>query len=420
MWAKIKWLFPGLKLKRWIFLCILGGVLSLSSGINFFLHKIYLLRIIDIIVFILGIIMLIVGLKSFIKSMLEVVAPTKQGQIIETIYSQRLLDKGPRIVAIGGGTGLSNLLLGIKEYTRNLSAIVTVADEGGSSGRLRKEFDILPPGDIRNCLVSLADASELMRSLFQYRFSKGEGFEGHSLGNLFITAMREVTGSFDTAIKESSRILAIRGRVLPASLDKIRLRAQFIDGSFVEGEESIPKKGMAIKRVSLIPEDPKANPEAVEAIKNADVIIIGPGSLYTSILPNLLIRELREAIEMSPVLKIYVCNVMTQHGETDGFTGFKHLMVLVEHTSSRIVNCCILNSEASDTGKLARYAKENSFPVIPDREKLNNEGYWVIEDDLISREEYIRHDPAKLAKRIIQSYYTWKSNPQIRRRYRSG
>lgn len=406
---KFTWLSPGLKLKRWIMLSLLGMALCIYSALKYSStttddRNVYVALLV------LGGLLLFEGVRAFVTSMVEAVAPSKRGQIMDMIYHKRYLEKGPKVVVIGGGTGLSTMLSGIKYYSRNVTAIVTVADDGGSSGRLRREFDILPPGDIRNCLAALADDSDLMTKLFRYRFEKGEGVAGHSFGNLFITAMTEVTGSFDTAIEESSKILAIRGTVLPASLDPIRLKAEFFDGSSVEGETAIPEKGLPIKELSLLPENARANQEAIDAINEAELIVVGPGSLYTSVLPNLLIDEIREAVEESAACKIYASNIMTQHGETDSFTASKHVKVLQEHTSDKIVSHCIINHAACDTETLLKYAQQHSFPVIPDKEKIETLGVKVVVADLISEAEYIRHDPEKLAKIIFDTFAVWKKN----------
>lgn len=402
------WLSPGLKLKRWIMLCLFGVLVCVYSAVKFPASVSSFQATLYFISGLAGCLLLVEGVRSLITSMIDVVAPGRRGKIIDAIYNQRFLDKGPKIVVLGGGTGLSTMLAGIKYYSRNVTAIVTVADDGGSSGRLRREFDILPPGDIRNCLAALADDSDLMKKLFQYRFDKGEGVSGHSFGNLFITAMKEVTGSFDTAIEESSKILAIRGRVLPASLDALRIKAEFFDGSVVEGETAIPETRKPIKELSLMPSDAKANLEAIEAIREADLIVIGPGSLYTSVLPNLLIGDIRKAVEDSLACKVYVCNIMTQHGESDGYTASKHLKVLIDHTSDKIVNCCIINHAACDTATLLKYAKQHSFPVIPDKEKIERLNCTAMVSDLINESEYIRHDPEKLTKVIMDTFALWK------------
>jgi uncharacterized cofD-like protein len=403
-------LTPGLKLKRWIAACFAGLAVSFLAVSRFTVASDPFEKNMLLVAIVLGLAIAVEGIRSLIASLLEAVAPGQRAPIIDTIYQERLLDKGPKIVAIGGGTGLSTMLSGIKNVSRNVTAIVTVADDGGSSGRLRRDFDILPPGDLRNCIAALADETDLMRKLFQYRFDKGEGVAGHSFGNLFITAMREITGSFDAAIKESSKILAIRGRVLPASLESLHIKAEFYDGSFVEGEAAIPEKHMPIKRLMLVPDNATANPEAVQAIKEADLVIIGPGSVYTSVLPNLLIDGIRQALEESSAFKVYICNIMTQHGETDGYTASKHMKVLVEHASTKVFSHCVVNHAACDTATLLKYAKEHSFPVIPDKERIEQMGLSVVVGDLICEDKYIRHDPAKLAKVIAEAFGEWKKN----------
>ncbi|UCC94296.1 MAG: uridine diphosphate-N-acetylglucosamine-binding protein YvcK, partial [Candidatus Omnitrophota bacterium] len=244
----------------------------------------------------------------------------------------------------------------------------------------------------------------LMRDLFQYRFKEGDGIKGHSFGNLFITALTEVTGSFEDAVEESSRVLAIRGRVLPASLEKIRLKAQYSDGTVREGEDKIPDEGKPIKRVYLIPHDVSPNPEAIEAIREAELIILGPGSLFTSIIPNLLIHQIGEEVAKSNVMKLYICNVMTQYGETDGFTAADHLESLIAHSKKNIVSCCLVNSGRLEYRLLFRYAQEKSFPVIFDRERLRKMGVLVFEADVVSRSDYLRHDSKNTAKDIINIF----------------
>ncbi len=346
----------------------------------------------------------IFGAVYLIKSFLEVIYPDDDKNLLDIIYEKRFLARGPKIVAIGGGTGLSTILEGLKDYTSNISAIVTVADEGGSSGRLREELGMLPPGDIRNCLVSLAEAPKLMRNLFQYRFTEGDGIKGHSFGNLFIAAMTQVTGSFEDAIKASSRILAIRGRVMPSSLDKIRLKAEYKDGSIKEGEDKISNGTEPVKRVCLDSPNAQANPEAIEAIREADMIILGPGSLFTSIIPNLLIKQITEEIVKRNVLKLYICNVMTQHGETDGFTAADHLEALLSHAGKNVMNYCMVNSGRLDYNLLLRYSQDKSFPVIFDRERLRKLGAIVFEGDVVSRSDYLHHDYEKTAKVIMDIY----------------
>jgi len=403
-----RWLYPGLKIKRWVFFIFLSLIIILLSSPHIKDNN-FIVKIASIVSFIIGIFVLFISILFLLKSFFEVIYPYERKDLIDIIYEKRLLSKGPKIVAIGGGTGLSTILRGLKEYTLNISAIVAVADEGGSSGRLRQEFGILPPGDIRNCLVALAEADKLMQDLFQYRFKEGDGIKGHSFGNLFITAMTQITGSFKDAVEESSRVLAIRGRVIPSSLEKIRLKAEYTDGTFREGEDKISDETKTIKRVYLIPQDARPNPEAIEAIRNADLIILGPGSLFTSIIPNLLIKEISEEIAKKNVLKIYICNVMTQHGETDGFTASDHLSMLISHSKKEVVNCCLVNSGRLEYNLLLKYSYDKSFPVIFDRDKLKKIGVLVFEADVVSKTNYLHHDFLKTAKEIINIYRNYKN-----------
>lgn len=400
----IRWLYPGLKIKRWIILLLAGIFLILISSHLISREKAFMPLIIYRALFTAGIGSFIFGSIYLIKSFLEVIYPGEDKNLLDIIYEKRFLSKGPKIVAIGGGTGLSTILEGLKEYTSNISAIVTVADEGGSSGRLREELGMLPPGDIRNCLVSLAEASKLMRDLFQYRFTEGDGIKGHSFGNLFIAAMTQVTGSFEDAVKASSRVLAIRGRVVPSSLDKIRIKAEYNDGSVKAGEDKISDGTEPVKKLYLDPPDAHANPEAIEAIREADMIILGPGSLFTSIIPNLIIKQIMEEIIKRNVPKLYVCNVMTQHGETDGFTAADHLEALLAHSKKNIMNYCLVNSGRLDYNLLLRYSQDKSFPVIFDRERLRKLGAAVFEGDVVSRSDYLHHDYEKTAKVIMDIY----------------
>jgi uncharacterized cofD-like protein len=400
----IRWFYPGLKIKRWIGLLLLGIFLLLISSHLLSREKAFIPIIIYRALSGLGIIFFIVGTIYLIKSFFEVIYPDEEKDLLDIIYEKRLLSKGPRIVAIGGGTGLSTILEGLKEYTSNISAIVTVSDEGGSSGRLRQDFGILPPGDIRNCLVSLAEASPLMRELFQYRFTEGGGIKDHSFGNLFIAAMTQVTGSFEDAIKASSKVLAIRGRVVPSSLQKLRLKAEYNDGKITEGEDKISYGTEPIKKIYLKPADAKSNPEVLQSIKEADLVILGPGSLFTSIIPNLLIKEITEEISKRNIFKLYICNVMTQHGETDGFTAADHLEALIVHSKKSVINCCLVNSGRLDYHLLLRYAQDKSFPVIFDRERLRKLGVEVFAADVVSKKDYLHHDSAKTAKIIIDIY----------------
>lgn len=396
----IKWLYPGMRVKRWIAMLMISVILITFSGARFITEESFFNRALYILVMLIGFSLAALALRNILASFITVFLPQGEKELVDIIYRKRYLEKGPRIVAVGGGTGLSVMLQGLKEYTTNLSAVVTVADDGGSSGRIRQQFDILPPGDIRNCLVALADAPSLMQELFQFRFDSSSELSGHSFGNLFITVMTKLTGDFEKAVKESSKVLAIRGQVIPSTLDKVTLSAVYKDGSEAQGEAAIPKKRIPIASVHLNPPESRATPEALKAIAQAQAIILGPGSLYTSIIPNLLIKEITDAVSASAALKIYICNVMTQDGETDGYSAYEHIKAIVDHSSPKIIDYCILNSAHLSADVLERYKQENAYPVVMDVQKIRAAGYRVIEDDIITSGDYVRHDSAKLARII--------------------
>lgn len=307
-----------------------------------------------------------------------------------------------KVVIIGGGTGLSVLLRGLKEKPFDITAIVTVADDGGSSGRLREEMSMPPPGDIRNVIVALADTEPLLASLFQYRFNQGAGLAGHSLGNLFIAAMKEITGDFVTAVREISRVLAVRGKVLPAANQAIVLKAEMEDGSIVSGESQIPKTGKRINRVFLEPKDVQPLGEAVEAIYEADLILLGPGSLYTSILPNLLVPGISKAIKQSSAKKAYICNVMTQPGETDFYTAADHVNALYKHVGDDLFQTIIVNNAEIPESVLERYREKGAEPVKYDYDRLKNFGFQIIEDHFVIYETYLRHNALKVGDAIME------------------
>lgn len=311
-------------------------------------------------------------------------------------------DVTAKVVAIGGGTGLSVMLRGLKEYPLELTAIVTVSDDGGSSGRLRSELNMPPPGDIRNVLVALADTEPLLEQLLQYRFQNGNGLAGHSVGNLLIAAMKEITGDFVTAIKELSRVLAVRGQVLPASAEDVVLKAEMADGTIVVGESLIPRHEKRIKRVFLEPEAPKPLPAALAAIREADAIVIGPGSLYTSILPNLLVDGMTAAIRASGALKLYVCNVMTQPGETDGFSMSKHLDAIHDHVGDDLFHFVLANSSDPPPHVLRQYEEQGATAVKCDVSGGAVYGYGVIADNFLQYDTYLRHDAKRLSRRIVE------------------
>ncbi len=403
----LKWLYPGLKIKRW-FLLFLGGVFLGSYGLAMVIPIPIPPSSLPwgIVYLILGAILASLGLWQAIRSLFSVFLPPEEERLVDVIYRQRQLEKGPKIVAIGGGTGLSVLLRGLKEYSGNITAIVTVTDTGGSSGRLREELGILPPGDIRNCLVALADTEPLMESLFQHRFQTGEGLAGHNLGNLFLAGMTEILGDFSGAVHQVSRVLAVRGQVIPSTLENVTLRAELAGGEIVEGEAAISSRGEKIQHLSLHPAAPRPLPEAVEAIMKADAIILGPGSLYTSIIPNLLVAELTAAIQRSPALCIYVCNVMTQWGETNGYTACDHLNALEGHLQAQFIDYVIVNTGAVPSHLLTCYRSEKALPVPVDWERLRAKNVQVISGSFISQQDFAHHDSAQLAAAIMK--LVWK------------
>ncbi|MFA5356464.1 MAG: YvcK family protein [Candidatus Omnitrophota bacterium] len=398
-----KWLYPGIGIKRWVALSTFGIFLVIIGSVSLRTEDYWFVQILYAVVVASGIILLILGIKHIVHSFIAAVIPSSKGdELVDILYHKKQLGRGPKIVTVGGGTGLSVLLSGLKEYSSNITAIVTVADDGGSSGRLRQQFDILPPGDIRNCLVALADASTLMRDLFQFRFDQSSELSGHSFGNLFITVMTRLTGDFEKAIKETSKVLALRGQVIPSTLNNVALVALHKDGTTTEGEDKIPKARLPIDKVYLKSKDASiATPEAIKAIEGAQIIILGPGSLYTSIMPNLLIKEITDAIVASAAIKIYVCNAMTQPGETDGYSASDHIKALTQHSHPRILDYCILNTGEISKDALKRYAQDDSYPVMNDTKKIEKMGYRTIEDDIIIAMDVVRHDASKLARVIM-------------------
>jgi len=418
-----RWLYPGVRLKRWLFLLLLSAIV-LGVGLSGTLGHIFAnfeikvidvrplakqiqsLRAIDFALLALGIAGAVMAVRRGLYSVLTVIMPTREKEYASLALKRLRLKRGPKLVAIGGGTGLPVLLSGLKEYSANISAIVTMADDGGSSGRLRREYQTLPPGDLRNCLVAMAETSPLMSQLFQHRFrGKGGGIEGHSFGNLFITALGEITGDFASGVKAASQVLAVSGQVLPVTVDPVALEAEMQDGRIVTGESHIGKSHAPIKQLRLVPADVRPAPETREAIAAADAIILGPGSLYTSILPNLLVPGIADEIAASSAVKIYVCNVMTQPGETDGMSVADHVRVLREHTRPDIIQYLLANTELPGKDLLARYRELNAMPVLAtadDAEQLDDWDITLIRARLAGGENFVRHDSRRLAKVILK------------------
>ncbi|MDP8266144.1 MAG: uridine diphosphate-N-acetylglucosamine-binding protein YvcK [Candidatus Aceula meridiana] len=397
----VKWFYPGMRVKRWLLMTLLG-IFIVALGAIFAADAYKMVSFFGFVIIVCGVVFVVLGIGKIIVSLITVFLPERERDLVNILYQRRYLERGPKIVAIGGGHGLSNLLLGLKEYTANLTAVVTVADSGGSSGRLREEFNIVAPGDIRNCLVALADAPALMGDLFQFRFPKGSQLQGHNFGNLFLTAMVQLTGGdFEKAVKESSKVLAIRGKVVPSTVSNVNLVAEYEDGSQTEGEAKIPKANSRIKHLYLKPEDAKPTQDALDAIASADVVILGPGSLYTSIIPNLIINGMTEALENSSAFKIYICNVMTQEGETEGYSASEHLEALHSHASNKVVDACLINSAIAPAEFLKKYQGENSYPVNPDAGKIKAMGCKAVAEDLLGVSDYVRHDAEKLTRALI-------------------
>ena len=401
-----KLLYLGLGVKRWLLVGAFGVSVS-SVGLAFIIKNVFSLSLPDVLPWylegvllgVMGVAVLLLATYGLYRSVgpLLFASPSIEA-LADTIYTRRSRGRGPRIVAIGGGTGLSVLLRGVKAYTDNLCAIVTVADDGGSSGRLRRELGVLPPGDFRNCLVAMSDDESLLRELFQYRFDQGNGLEGHSFGNLFIAAMTNVSGSFERALSESSRVLAVHGRIVPATLANLRLSARLGDGTVVRGESSITEHGGSIDRIMIDPKGAEAFLPAVEALEQAQLIIIGPGSLYTSILPNLMVSGIAEAIRASKATKAFVCNVATQKGETDGYTVVDNLKALQAHTFPTIVDYVVANSMSAALGPSLQ-----AEPVVLGG--LESEGLKLVGRDLVDSRHPMRHDSLKLADALMDLYH---------------
>ena len=416
---ELQWFRPGLGYKRWLLMVFFGTAL-LGLGLALIILDVYRnapetwwlpalaylsLRFLDrpirVIIFGgIGIAMVIIGIWGSNRSLLRPFLPPGK-PLIEALNSYRRRDRGPRIVVLGGGHGLSSLLRGLKEFTHNITAIVTVSDDGGSSGELRKQMGILPPGDIRSCLAALSNNEDLLSQIFQYRFASGTGLEGHSLGNLFITALTEITGSFEKAVAESGRVLAVYGQVLPSTLSDVRLRADLVgqDGEIqhITGETQIRTTKGAIQRIWLDPANTPAFPPAISAVLSADLIIIGPGSLYTSLLPNLLVRDLAEAVRVSQAMKFFICNVATERGETDHFNCLDHVRTVEKHVGAGMFDMVICNNHFE--GALGHDVEW----VRMDSNLQNHVSVYC--GDLIDPQYPWRHDSKRLARVITDLFY---------------
>lgn len=409
-----QWLPIGIGIKRWLLL-LAGGVALLSLGFSFLLRELYPLpgvfyyltlqfipRLLRSLLFgLVGLAAVVGALIELNRALLRPFVDPNPTVVAKALRQYRRRERGPHVVAIGGGHGLSTLLRGLKQHTANITAIVTVADDGGSSGRLRRELGVLPPGDFRNCIAALADDEALTTQLFQYRFADGNasGLNGHSFGNLFITAMAEVTGSFERAILESGRVLAVRGQVLPSTLRDVTLTADLQAAparlNRVSGESRITEAPGAIERVYLEPDDSPAYPGAVRALLSADLIVAGPGSLYTSVLPNLLVPEIARAIQASRATKVYVCNVATQAGETEGYGAADHVAALKAHVGADLFPIVLVNENHAVDFDAPEGVELVTLDVPPDA------GYRVVTADLVDASHPWRHDSHKLARALL-------------------
>ena len=420
---------PGLK--KWIFIGFIGFLFGLLGGALLLeLRPVTFLRncfwtitqqtakhiptyISGAIAIVLCIILVAYAVIKANKEIMRAMAPELADRsVLDALDKLHSLSRGVKVVTIGGGTGLSTLLSGLKYYTTNITAIVTVADDGGSSGRLREELGIIPPGDIRNCIAALADEDKLIIELFKYRFKGGQNLEGHSFGNLFLTALSEVMGGdFIKAVKAASLILRSSGLVLPSSPEPMKINAELTDGRIIEGESKIPEANGTIKKIYCEPEKPKAQDEAVGAILNAELIIFGPGSLYTSIIPNLLVPDIVSAIKKSQAHKVYVCNIMTQPGETTSYTVSDHIAALLQHSNyPHLIDGVIVNDRHPER-LLEKYKEKGQEPVLIDADNVQKLGIRLVARNLIKEENLVRHDPQLLARAILLWHKRWQKYP---------
>lgn len=422
----LRLLAPGMRIKRWILMFLVGIasfiiflLITFGEEFNRFIlllnrqfnnlfslpvTQYYPKLIIEFVLFGVGIAFVLVSLFHIIRFLVNALIPEKKGRITSLLYRHAELENAAKVVVIGGGTGLNSILRGLKSYTNNITAIVSVSDEGGSSRKLRYEYGVLPPGDIRNCIVALSDSGPLMAKLLEYRFREGTSLTGHSFGNLLITALTKITGSFEKAVLETGRIFAIRGKVLPVTLDDTRLCAELENGRVIEKEPNVEEHKLKykseIKRLFLKP-NAKAYSKSIDAIKKADIVVLGPGSLYTSILSNLLVKGISEAIRKTKAKKIYVCNVMTQPGETDDYDAKKHVEKIVRYLGKNVLDNVVVNTSKAPEKLYQRYQAQGAKRVKYHPGDLDRFKVKAIEANLITKENLLRHDPDKLARAVL-------------------
>jgi uncharacterized cofD-like protein len=409
----LEWLVPGLGLKRWILLACAGGVLLVYSvifavgvlwspqlmrglGMGWLENRHWAALLLSIDGMAVGLFALAYGARRV--WLFQKTTPETAGEIRATSR----LARGPRVVAIGGGNGLAALLRGLKSHTSNLTAVVTMADDGGSSGLLRRDMGMPPPGDLRNCLVALADDESMMSRLFQYRFPEDGGLQGHSFGNLFMAALSEVTGDFERAVRESTHVLKVRGSVFPSTLEDVVLHAQLEDGGHVTGESTITAAERLPRRVWLTPDAPRGVPQAIAAIARADLVVLGPGSLYTSVIPNALVPQVQEALGHTRAWVVYVCNVMTEPGETDGYTAADHLDALHRHGLTGMIDAILVNDAPVSGELLASYGRFGARPVVVDDARLKALGVKVVHAAVAAESGVVRHDSERLSQALLR------------------
>ena len=414
---------PGARIKRWVLLGFVGTILLALGVGEVFIHKEYDLtrKMVCIFLGLLGVVVIVISISEGLKSILRLINSDKinitinDKNVEDLIDDERLSVSGPKIVVVGGGTGLSTMLRGLKNYTNNITAIVTVGDDGGGSGKIREDFGMLPPGDIRNCILALADTEPIMEKLLQYRFKEGS-LEGQSFGNLFLAAMAGISDNFEEAVQRMSSVLAVTGKVLPVTLDDRKLVAILENGDEIDGESRIPDEAIArkskIKKLMINPENAKPLVDALKAIEEADAIIMGPGSLYTSIIPNLLVTDIADTICESDAIKIYISNIMTQPGETDDFTAADHLKTLINYGGKKCVDYVIANNGTIPDDIKERYLKEGSKLVELDRDNIKGLGVEIVEENLVKiTKGYVKHDSEYLAdiimKTVIEKELKW-------------
>ncbi len=423
----LKWLYPNLGIKRYFLLAVFGiflvagglAVMSYGETLGFleanFREIIYkltgkeMISVLPagILICLSGAIAIYFGLKKMLKSVISVLLPGNEDKIVDVMYARRQLKRGPKIVVVGGGTGLSALLKGLKEYTSNLTAIVTVGDDGGSSGRLRRELGILPPGDVRNCLVALAEKEDIMEDLFSYRFQNGT-LAGHSLGNLFLAGLAGRFGDFQKGIEHVGKVFALKGEVYASTLSPVTLEAHFEDGRSINGETAIRNTPGKIKRLRISPQNCKPLPGALKAIEEADLIVLGPGSLYTSVIPNLLVEGLRDQIAKTKAFCVYVCNIMTEPGETDNYAVEDHLKAIIEHAGQGLVDVVLAAKENIPQEVLERYLAEGAQIVKGNESLIESLGVRYHEGTFYTGGEVVRHNSDKLAKELLRLLFRLK------------